>query len=44
MRLVSVRTCRESGLITGERRGTWIHYRVEPATLARPATILSIPT
>ncbi|NDL60387.1 ArsR/SmtB family transcription factor [Phytoactinopolyspora mesophila] len=25
---------KEAGLITGERRGTWIHYRVVPQRLA----------
>jgi ArsR family transcriptional regulator, arsenate/arsenite/antimonite-responsive transcriptional repressor len=38
-----LKVLRESGLITGERRGTWIYYRAEPDTLARLAAVLSIP-
>jgi ArsR family transcriptional regulator, arsenate/arsenite/antimonite-responsive transcriptional repressor len=39
-----LKVLRESGLITGERRGTWIYYRVAPDTLARLAGVLSIPS
>jgi ArsR family transcriptional regulator len=35
-----LKVLRESGLITGERRGTWIYYRVEPAALARMSAVL----
>ncbi|TNC29743.1 ArsR/SmtB family transcription factor [Amycolatopsis alkalitolerans] len=35
-----LKVLRESGLITGERRGTWIYYRAEPDTLARLSTLL----
>lgn len=31
---------REAGLITGDRRGTWIYYRVEPAVLGRLSQLL----
>jgi ArsR family transcriptional regulator len=31
---------REAELIVGERRGTWIYYRVLPAALARLAGVL----
>jgi ArsR family transcriptional regulator len=32
---------RESGLITGDRRGTWIYYRVHPEVLARLSAVLT---
>lgn len=35
-----LKVLREAGLITAERRGTWIYYRVEPAALADLANIL----
>jgi ArsR family transcriptional regulator len=35
-----LKVLRESGLITGERRGTWIYYRVQPQTLARLSAVL----
>ncbi|HJQ45637.1 MAG TPA: metalloregulator ArsR/SmtB family transcription factor [Amycolatopsis sp.] len=38
-----LKVLRESGLITGERRGTWIYYRAEPAALARLAAVLDTP-
>ena len=28
---------REAGLVTGERRGTWVYYSIDKATLARLA-------
>ena len=31
---------REAGLISAERRGTWVYYRVEPAMLARMSAVL----
>jgi ArsR family transcriptional regulator len=31
---------REAGLITGERRGTWVYYRIEPAALRRLSAVL----
>ncbi|MDQ0382650.1 ArsR family transcriptional regulator [Amycolatopsis thermophila] len=36
-----LKVLRESGLITGERRGTWIYYRVQPQTLARLSAVLT---
>lgn len=35
-----LKVLRESGLITGQRRGTWIYYRVCPDTLARLSAVL----
>ena len=35
-----LKVLREAGLVRGERRGTWIYYRVEPAALARVADVL----
>ncbi|MET8679794.1 metalloregulator ArsR/SmtB family transcription factor [Streptomyces sp. NPDC004647] len=32
---------RESGLLTSERRGTWVYYRVAPAVLASMAGVLA---
>jgi ArsR family transcriptional regulator len=31
----------EAGLVTGERRGTWTHYRVVPEALAALASVIS---
>ena len=31
---------RDAGLISGERRGTWVYYRVRPEVLGRLATVL----
>ncbi|WP_020674140.1 ArsR/SmtB family transcription factor [Amycolatopsis nigrescens] len=31
---------REAGLITGERRGTWVYYRVVPEAMHRLSTVL----
>ncbi|WP_410631234.1 metalloregulator ArsR/SmtB family transcription factor [Amycolatopsis sp. cmx-4-83] len=36
-----LKVLRESGLITGDRRGTWIYYRVHPEVLARLSTVLT---
>ncbi len=35
-----LKVLREAGLIDAERRGTWIHYRVDAAVLGRLATLL----
>ncbi len=35
-----LKVLREAGLIEGERRGTWIYYRVQPELLARLSTAL----
>jgi ArsR family transcriptional regulator len=34
---------REAGIITSERRGTWVYYRLVPAALERMASLLSVP-
>ena len=36
-----LKVLREAGLISGERRGTWIYYRLVPDTLAALAQALS---
>jgi ArsR family transcriptional regulator, arsenate/arsenite/antimonite-responsive transcriptional repressor len=38
-----LKVLREAGLIDCERRGTWVYYRVVPATLERMAALLSVP-
>jgi ArsR family transcriptional regulator, arsenate/arsenite/antimonite-responsive transcriptional repressor len=38
-----LKVLREAGMITAERRGTWIYYRVEPAALAQLASVLVGP-
>jgi ArsR family transcriptional regulator len=35
-----LKVLRESGLIDGERRGTWVYYRVRPEVLARLSAVL----
>jgi ArsR family transcriptional regulator, arsenate/arsenite/antimonite-responsive transcriptional repressor len=35
-----LKVLREAGLISGERRGTWIYYRVHPEALGRLAAVL----
>lgn len=35
-----LKVLRESGLITGERRGTWVYYRVQTEALARLSAVL----
>jgi ArsR family transcriptional regulator len=35
-----LKVLRQAGLITGERRGTWVYYRVHPEVLARLASVL----
>ncbi|MET9830916.1 metalloregulator ArsR/SmtB family transcription factor [Streptomyces sp. NPDC006385] len=40
-----LRKLKEAGLLTSERRGTWVHYRVEPSVLAAMGKLLtSAPT
>ena len=31
---------REAGLLTSQRRGTWVHYKLDPAAVAALATLL----
>jgi ArsR family transcriptional regulator len=38
-----LRVLREAGIITSERRGTWVYYRLVPAALERMATLLTAP-
>jgi ArsR family transcriptional regulator len=35
-----LKVLRESGLISGERRGTWVYYRVHPQVLADLSAVL----
>jgi ArsR family transcriptional regulator len=35
-----LKVLREAGLISGERRGTWIYYRVHPEALAKLSALL----
>jgi ArsR family transcriptional regulator, arsenate/arsenite/antimonite-responsive transcriptional repressor len=37
-----LKVLREAGLITGERRGTWIFYRVLPDALRLASTVLAV--
>jgi ArsR family transcriptional regulator, arsenate/arsenite/antimonite-responsive transcriptional repressor len=34
---------REAGLISSERRGTWVYYRVMPQAMARMSAVLEPP-
>jgi ArsR family transcriptional regulator len=38
-----LKVLREAGLISGQRRGTWIYYQVHPEVLAKLAAVL-VPT
>jgi len=38
-----LRVLRETGLVTSERRGTWIYYAVVPAKLAALSALLQVP-
>lgn len=35
-----LKVLREAGLISGERRGTWVYYRVRPDLLGRLSAVL----
>ena len=39
-----LKVLREAGLITGERRGTWVYYRIQPDTLRRLSAVLVLDT
>ena len=39
-----LKVLREAGLITGERRATWVYYRVRPEVLEALASVLVPPT
>ena len=36
-----LKVLREAGLITGERRGTWVYYRVRPQALRSASQVLA---
>ena len=38
-----LKVLREAGLISGERRGTWVYYRVRPDLLAQVSAVLVPP-
>jgi ArsR family transcriptional regulator len=38
-----LKVLRQAGIITSERRGTWVYYRLEPAALGRMAALLAVP-
>ena len=38
-----LKVLRKAGVLGSERRGTWVYYRLEPATLERVGTLLSAP-
>ena len=38
-----LKVLREAGIITSERRGTWVYYRLEPAALDRMGALLIAP-
>lgn len=37
-----LKVLREAGLLTSERRATWVYYRVVPGTLAKLSGLLSV--
>jgi len=39
-----LKVLREAGLIAGERRGTWVYYRVLPDALRRASALLALDT
>lgn len=38
-----LKVLKEIGLVSAERRGTWVYYRAEPAALDVLSTVLSVP-
>lgn len=38
-----LKVLREAGIIDGERRGTWVYYRVLPTALQTLSTVLTAP-
>jgi ArsR family transcriptional regulator len=38
-----LKVLRQAGLIEGERRGTWVYYRVVPEALTRLAGLFALP-
>jgi ArsR family transcriptional regulator, arsenate/arsenite/antimonite-responsive transcriptional repressor len=39
-----LKVLREAGLITGERRGTWVYYRIRPEALQLASQVLAPAT
>ncbi|MEV4675171.1 MULTISPECIES: ArsR/SmtB family transcription factor [Actinomadura] len=39
-----LKVLRQTGLIEGERRGTWVYYRVVPDRLTRLSGLFALPT
>ncbi|MFI1918206.1 ArsR/SmtB family transcription factor [Nocardia sp. NPDC020380] len=37
-----LKVLREAGLLSSQRRGSWVYYRVEPAALQQLSTLLDI--
>jgi ArsR family transcriptional regulator len=37
-----LKVLREAGLISGERRGTWVYYRVLPEALRQASAVLEL--
>lgn len=38
-----LKVLREAGLLTSQRRGTWVYYRVQPEALAELGQLLDVP-
>ncbi|HEX3785304.1 MAG TPA: metalloregulator ArsR/SmtB family transcription factor [Pseudonocardiaceae bacterium] len=38
-----LKVLREAGIIDGERRGTWVYYRVQPTVLQKLSSVLMTP-
>lgn len=38
-----LKVLREAGLISGDRRGTWVYYRADPAKLGALSAVLGVP-
>lgn len=38
-----LKVLKETGLVTSERRGTWVYYRAERTALNLLSTVLSVP-
>ncbi|MEH1129278.1 ArsR/SmtB family transcription factor [Micromonospora sp. CPCC 206061] len=37
-----LKTLREAGLVTAERRGTWVYYRAQPGLMRQLASLLTV--
>ncbi|WP_049558679.1 ArsR/SmtB family transcription factor [Nonomuraea sp. SBT364] len=38
-----LKVLKDVGLLTSERRGIWVHYRLVPGTLSRLSALLDVP-